>query len=211
MSSERAKIAVVYYSTWGHIYQMAQAVVRGIEAEGGDVTLYRIAETLPSEVLAKMHSAPPPVEVPIVKVDDLIKYDGIIFGAPTRFGQPAAQYKALWDATGQLWTTGGLDGKLASFFTGTSIPGGGQETTASTNMGHFVHHGMIFVPMGYGDPNKSLFNLNEVHGGSPWGAGTFSDMDASRQPTKNELGQAEYQGRRFAKIANQYVRGRANA
>jgi len=188
---------------------MAKAVVKGAEGAGADVTLYRIAETLPPEVLAKMYAAPAPADVPVVTADDLPKYDGIIFGAPTRYGQPCAQYKALWDSTGGLWQSGALNGKLASFFFGTATLGGGQETTAASNMGHFVHHGMIFVPMGYGDPAKPLFNNEVVHGGSPWGAGTLSGADGSRQPTTGELGQAEYQGKRFAEIANQFVRGKA--
>ena len=124
-----------------------------------------------------MYAAPKPSNIPIITPDDLVKYDGIMFGAPTRYGQPAAQYKALWDATGQLWSKGALDGKLAGFFFGTASLGGGQETTASSNMGHFVHHGMIYVPMGYSDPAKVLFDLDTVHGGSPWGAGTLSGPD----------------------------------
>ena len=172
---------------------MAKSVQKGVESTGASVTLYRIAETLPPEVLAKMHAAAPPSDIPVVTPADLPQYDGIIFGAPTRYGQPSAQYKALWDSTGQLWATGALDGKLAGFFFGTATLGGGQEMTAAANMGHFVHHGMIYVPMGYGDPNKPLFNNDVVHGGSPWGAGTLSGGDGSRQPSAMELGMAEYQ------------------
>jgi len=204
--ADKAKIAVIYYSTWGHIHKMAQAVVKGAEAAGAQVTLLQIAETLPAEVLAKMHAAPK-ADVPVVQVADLVNYDGLIFGAPTRYGSPCAQYKALWDATGQLWQTGALNGKVAAFFTGTATLGGGQETTASTNMGHFVHHGMIFVPLGYGDP--SIFSLDEVHGGSPWGAGTLSAGDGSRQPSALELGLATYQGKRVAEITAALRRGRA--
>jgi NAD(P)H dehydrogenase (quinone) len=187
---------------------MATSVVKGVQASGADVTLYRIAETLPPEVLEKMHAAPPAADIPVMTANDMTQYDGIIFGSPTRYGSPAAQYKALWDSTGQLWATGALDGKMASFFFGTASLGGGQETTAMTNMGHFVHHGMIYVPMGSADPNKPLFNLDEVHGGSAWGAGTLSGADGSRQPTANELGQAEYQGKRFGTIVSQYIRGK---
>jgi len=207
MSIPKPKVAVIYYSTWGHMYQMAQSVVKGVEEAGGDVTLYQIAETLSEEVLKKLRAAPKPADVPVITVEDLPKYDALIFGAPTRFGSPCAQYKALWDATGQLWHKEALNGKIASFFTGTAILGGGQETTAATNMGHFVHHGMIFVPLGYG--NKGLFNLNEVHGGSPWAAGTLSDMDGSRQPTELELDLARYQGKRVTEIATALVIGRA--
>ena len=187
---------------------MAQAVVKGAESAGADVTLFQIAETLPPEVLAKMHAAPK-ADVPIIAVADLPNYDALILGAPTRYGAPAAQYKALWDATGQLWNTGALNGKIGSFFTGTATLGGGQETTSVFNMGHFVHHGMIYIPLGYGD--QSIFNLEEVHGSSPWGAGCLSGADGSRQPSKLELGLATYQGKRVAELANQFVRGKAQA
>jgi len=208
MSAAKAKVAVVYYSTWGHIHQLAEQIVKGVQESGAEVTLYQIAETLPADVLAKMYAAPKRSDVPVVTAQDLVQYDGIIFGSPTRYGQPAAQYKALWDSTGGLWQAGALDGKLAGFFFGTASLGGGQETTAQANMGHFVHHGMIFVPMGYGDPSKALFNLDEVHGGSPWGAGTLSSPTGARQPSKLELGMAVYQGKRFGTFANQFVRGR---
>lgn len=188
---------------------MAQAVVKGAEAAGADVTLYQIAETLPAEVLEKMHAPPKAADVPVISVDDLTKYDALIFGAPTRFGAPAAQYKALWDATGQLWQTGALNGKIGSFFTGTATLGGGQETTSVFNLGHFVHHGMLYIPLGYGD--SSIFTLEEVHGGSPWGAGCLSGADGSRQPSKLELGLATYQGKRVAEFANQLARGKAQA
>ena len=102
---------------------MAKAAVKGAQGAGAEVTLYRIAETLPPEVLAKMHAATPPTDIPVVTPDDLTKYDGILFGAPTRYGQPAAQYKALWDSTGGLWETGALNGKLAGFFVGTGTVG----------------------------------------------------------------------------------------
>ena len=184
-------------------------MVRGAKEAGADVTLYQIAETLPPEVLTMMHAPDKPSDIPTITPDLLPSFDGIIFGAPTRYGQSSAQYKALWDATGQLWSKGELDGKLAAFFFGTATMGGGQETTASTNMGHFVHHGMIFVPMGYGDPAKPLFNNDVVHGGSPWGPGTLSNGDGSRQVSAMELGMGEYQGKRFATIASAMVKGKA--
>ena len=187
---------------------LAESVVKGARDGGADVTLYQIAETLPPEVLAKMHAPPPSTDIPTISAELLPTFDGLLFGAPTRYGQAAAQYKALWDSTGQLWATGALDGKLAGFFFGTATLGGGQETTAWTNMGHFVHHGMLFVPMGYGDPAKPLFNNDVVHGGSPWGAGTLSGGDGSRQPSAMELSMGEYQGKRFATITNAMVKGK---
>jgi len=203
--SGKAKVAVIYYSTWGHMQKMAEAVKEGVEAAGAEVTIFQIAETLPAEVLAKMHAAPK-AAYPVVTVDDLPKFDGLIFGAPTRYGSPAAQYKTLWDATGQLWQAGALNGKIASFFTGTGTQGGGQETTSVTQLGHFVHHGMIYVPLGYGD--SSIFNINEVHGGSPWGAGAIAGPDGSRQPSALELGLAKYQGKRVAEITIALKKGR---
>jgi len=207
MSAVKPKIAVIYYSMYGHVAKLANAVVKGVESAGGDVTLFQIAETLPTEVLEKMHAAPKSSDVPVVTTADLPKFDALIFGAPTRYGQPLAQYKALWDATGGLWQSGALNGKLASFFTSTATLGGGQETTGLTNLTHFVHHGMIFVPLGYGNP--SLFNMSEVHGGSPWSAGTLSGPDGSRQPSELELGLATYQGKRVTEIAAALVTGRA--
>jgi len=189
------------------MHKMALAAVKGAQAAGIDVTLFQIAETLPAEILAKMYAAPKPADVPVVTPDDLPKFDGFIFGAPTRYGSPCAQYKALWDATGQLWQKGALNGKIASFFSGTASLGGGQETTHSAQLGHFVHHGMIYVPLGYGNP--ALFDLTAVHGGSPWGAGCLSAPDGSRQPSELELGLAEYQGKRVAEITIALKKGRS--
>jgi len=205
--SVKPKVAVIYYSTYGHIAKMAAAVVKGVQAAGGDVTLYQIAETLPKDVLEKMHAAPKDEKVPVVQVTDLPNYDALIFGCPTRYGQPAAQFKQLWDQTGGLWQSGALNGKLASFFTGTATLGGGQETTALTTLSHFVHHGMIFIPLGYGNP--SLFKIDEVHGGSPWSAGTLSGGDGSRQPSPLELDLATYQGKRVTEFATTFVNGKA--
>jgi len=114
--------------------------------------------------------------------------------------------KAFWDATGQLWQTGALVGKVASTFTSTATPAGGQETTIAVNTTHFAHHGMIYVPLGYTDP--TIFNMDEMHGGSPWGAGTFAGPNGERQPTALELGLARSQGKRVAQIANALKRGR---
>lgn len=203
--SARPKIAVVYYSMYQHIYKLALKEVEGATAAGADVSLFQVKETLPQEVLDKMH-APPKADVPIVDVADLPNYDALIFGCPTRYGMPAAQYNAMWDATGQLWAKGLLNGKLAAFFTSTGTQGGGQETTHSSQVSRFVHHGMIFVPSGYG--YSPMFDMEQIHGGSPWGAGTFAGADGSRQPTELELGHAFYQGKRVAEFAAQMVRGR---
>lgn len=134
--------------------------------------LLRIAETLPEDVLAKMH-APPKPNYPIADPDTLLKYDGVLFGIPTRYGNFPAQWKAFWDHTGQIWASGGYWGKSAGVFISTASPGGGQESTAIAAMSTLAHHGFSFVPLGYKHSFGQLTNLSEVHGGSPWGAGTF--------------------------------------
>jgi len=185
---------------------MAQEVAKGVESGGAEVRLLQVPETLPKEVLEKMH-APTKPDVPIATPHDLAEADGIIFGIPTRFGMMAAQMKAFFDATGQLWQQGSLVGKPASIFFSTATQGGGQETTALTTVTQLTHHGMLYVPIGYGNP--SLFNMDEVHGGSPYGAGTFAGGDGSRQPTTLELGVAAYQGKYFAGVVNALKAGRA--
>jgi len=169
------------------------------------VSLKQVAETLPDEVLTKMH-APPKADVPVVTVADLPAFDAIIVGTGTRYGGVPTQMKAFWDATGQLWQTGALVGKIGSTFTSTATPAGGQETTIVVNTTHFAHHGMIHVPLGYTDP--AIFNMSEMHGGSPWGAGTFAGPTGERSPTALELGLARSQGKRVAEIANALKRGR---
>ncbi|KMP04924.1 minor allergen Alt a 7 [Coccidioides immitis RMSCC 2394] len=169
------KIAIVF---------LAEAEKRGIEAAGGTADLYhkrgsnlggrrRIEETLSDEVLAKMH-APAKSNHPIAAPEDLLKYDAILFGIPTRYGNFPAQWKAFWDKTGSIWAKGGFWGKYVGTFVSTGTPGGGQESTVIAAMSTFVHHGMIFVPLGYKTAFPILSNLSEARGGSPWGAGTFA-------------------------------------
>lgn len=182
--------------------------------------VYRIPETLSQEILAKMH-APPKPDYPIIAPNDLTNYDAFIFGIPTRYGNFPAQWKAFWDATGQLWATGALHGKYASVFVSTGTPGGGQETTVLHSVGTLAHHGIIFVPLGYRHTMPLHSNLSEVHGGGPWGAGSFavrhvftfytksawsSDIDSSqqgadgsRQPSELELELAKIHGEQFYK------------
>ena len=179
---------------------MAQSVVKGINSvPGAEAVLLQVPEILPEEVLAKM-GAPPKPDVPIAKVEDLPSYDGIIWGVPTRYGSPAAQMKAFWDATGGLWASGALAGKPTAIFVSTGTQGGGQETTALTAMGNFVHHGMVFVPNGY-TFGAGLFSVDEVRGGSPWGAGTFAGATGGRMPSDLELEIAEHQGKYFTGVA----------
>ncbi|KAK9209477.1 hypothetical protein WN944_001843 [Citrus x changshan-huyou] len=157
-----------------------------------------VPETLPEEVLGKM-SAPPKSDVPIITPSELAEADGFVFGFPTRFGMMAAQFKAFLDATGGLWRTQQLAGKPAGMFYSTGSQGGGQETTALTAITQLVHHGMIFVPIGY-TFGAGMFEMEKVKGGSPYGAGTFAG-DGSRQPTELELEQAFHQGKHIAGIA----------
>ncbi|KAF1883017.1 hypothetical protein Lal_00003199 [Lupinus albus] len=164
--------------------------------------VYRIShctvpETLPNEVLGKM-SAPPKSDVPVITPNELSEADGFVFGFPTRFGMMSAQFKAFLDATGGLWRTQQLAGKPAGIFYSTGSQGGGQETTALTAITQLVHHGMIFVPIGY-TFGAGMFEMEQVKGGSPYGAGTYAG-DGSRQPTELELQQAFHQGKYIATI-----------
>ncbi|KAF7714638.1 NAD(P)H dehydrogenase (quinone) [Penicillium ucsense] len=190
------KVAIVFYSMYGHIVKMAEAEKKGIEAAGGQADIFQIAETLSEDVLAKMH-APPKTSYPVVEPTDLLEYDAILFGIPTRYGNFPAQWKTFWDKTGGIWASGGYAGKYAGTFVSTGTPGGGQESTVMSCMSTFVHHGFNFVPLGYKTTFPHLTNLEEVHGGSPWGAGTFAGPDGSRQPSALELQIAELQGKWF--------------
>jgi NAD(P)H dehydrogenase (quinone) len=195
----KTKIAIVYYSTYGHLAQMAEAVKEGVlKNEGVEASIYQVSETLDAEVLAKMYAAPKK-DYPVATPEVLAEADGVLFGFPTRFGALPAQVKALFDQTGGLWATGGLVGKAAGFFFSTGTQGGGQETTAYTSSTFLAHHGFSFVPLGYRSP--LLFNMEEVHGGSPWGAGTLAGPDGSRQPSQLELDVAKVQGETFAQVA----------
>lgn len=194
------KVYVVYYSMYGHVARLAEEILKGANSvEGVEATLWQVAETLPEEVLTKMH-APPKKDVPILDVHNLPEADGFLFGFPTRYGNMAAQFKAFFDATGQLWQAQALAGKPAGFFYSTGTQGGGQETTALCAMPNLVNHGMLFVPIAY-TFGGGMFEMGEVKGGSPYGAGTYANIDGSRQPTKLELEVAFHQGKYTAGIA----------
>lgn len=198
MAPTAPKIAIVFYSMYGHIRQLAEAEKKGIEKAGGTADLYQIPETLSDEVLAKMHAPPKPTDIPAL--DDptiLTKYDGFLLGIPTRYGNFPGQWKAFWDKTGGIWSSGGYYGKHAGLFISSGSPGGGQESTAIAAMSTLAHHGIIYVPLGYAKAFPQLTNMNELRGGSPWGAGTFAGGDGSRQPTPLELEIATIQGEVF--------------
>ncbi|KAK4254011.1 hypothetical protein QN277_009447 [Acacia crassicarpa] len=199
------KVYIVYYSTYGHVEKLANEIKKGADSvEGVEAKLWQVPETLPEEVLQKI-GGPPKSDVPIIKPDELTEADGFLFGFPTRFGLMAAQFKAFMDATGGLWRSQALAGKPAGIFYSTGSQGGGQETTPLTSVTQLAHHGMIFVPIGY-TFGGGMFEMEQVKGGSPYGAGTFAG-DGSRQPTDLELAQAFHQGKYFAGIAKKLKAG----
>lgn len=191
------KIAIIYYSMYKHISKNALEIQKGIESAGGSAKLFQVAETLPKEVLKLMHAPEKNAEVPEIKVDDLLEYDAFVFGVPTRYGNFPAQWKNFWDQTGRLWAQSSLHGKPFGVFVSTGTPGGGQEATVISSLSSFVHHGMVYVPLGYKDAFPLLTSLDEIHGGSPWGAGTFAGGDGSREPSKLEKELHQIQGKNF--------------
>ncbi|EEQ86432.1 Minor allergen Alt a 7 [Blastomyces dermatitidis] len=195
------KIAIVFYSMYGHIQQLAEAEKRGIEAAGGTADVYQIAETLTQDVLDKMR-APAKSSYPIAEPSTLLDYDAVLLGIPTRYGNFPAQWKAFWDKTGGIWASGGYWGKYVGLFVSTGTPGGGQESTNIAAMSTLAHHGFIYVPLGYKTVMPILANLSEVRGGSAWGAGTFAGIDGSRQPSALEIQLAEEQGTQFYKTVS---------
>ncbi|XP_051216553.1 quinone-oxidoreductase QR2 [Lolium perenne] len=195
------KIYIVYYSTYGHVATLAEEIKKGADSVADvEVTIWRVPETLPQDVLEKMHAAPKREEHHVITARQLAEADGILFGFPTRFGMMAAQMKAFFDTTGGLWQSGALAGKPAGVFFATGTQGGGQETTALTAVTQLTHHGMLFVPVGC-TQGAGMFVMDEVKGGSPYGAGTFAGADGNRLPSDAELALAAHQGKYFAGIA----------
>ncbi|RFU25333.1 hypothetical protein B7463_g11001, partial [Scytalidium lignicola] len=192
------------YSMYGHIQKLAEAEKEGLKKAGIEADLYQVPETLPEDVLAKMHAPPKPSNIPVASAEILTNYDAFLFGIPTRYGNFPAQWKAFWDTTGALWGQGALWGKFAGIFVSTGTPGGGQESTVIASISTLTHHGIIFVPLGYKNSFAQLANLSEVRGGSPWGAGTFAGADGSRQPTALELELATIQGEGFGNTISKF-------
>lgn len=194
------KLLVLYYSTYGHVETMANAIAEGARSvDGVEVTLKRVPETMPPEVAAK-YGAKLDQSAPVADPKELGDYDAIVFGTPTRFGNMAAQMRNFLDQTGQLWMKGALVGKVGSVFISTGT-GGGNESTILTFIPTLLHHGMIYVGLPYAAPE--LTDLSEVRGGSPYGAATIAGADGSRQPSEKELSLARFQGRHVAGIAAQ--------
>lgn len=192
------KVLVLYYSSWGHIETMAKAVAEGAgHVPGVRVDIKRVPELVPAEVAARFHYKTDQ-PAPIATVEELADYDAIVFGTPTRFGNMTAQMRNFLDQTGGLWTRGALIGKIGSVFT-SSGTGGGNETTITTFWPTLAHHGMVIAGLPYSSPDLS--NIDEVRGGSPYGAATIAAADGSRQPSAAELRQARFQGEHVAKLA----------
>ena len=160
------KIAIVYYSMYGHIRALAQGIKKGTESADVEVQLFQVQETLPAEILSKM-GAPPKSDDPVATPNVIAEFDGIIFGVSARYGGLSAQLHAFLDSTGSLWQKGALVGKPAGVFFSTANQGGGQESVAISTLKFIAHQGMVYIPLGYRDPK--MFNNEEVHGGSPWG------------------------------------------
>ncbi|KAL9296438.1 hypothetical protein ACSQ67_022334 [Phaseolus vulgaris] len=198
---KKLKVFIVFYSTYGHVESLARSLKKGVDSiEGVEGVLYRVVETLPKEVLQQMKAPEKDDTVPLISADKLVEADGLLFGFPTRYGSMAAQMKAFFDSTGQLWKEQKLAGVPAGFFVSTGTQGGGQETTAWTAITQLVHHGMLYVPIGY-TFGAGMFEMDSIRGGSPYGAGVFAG-DGSRQASQTELALAEYQGKHMATIVH---------
>ena len=199
-----AKILVVYYSAYGHVETMAEAVAEGArQVAGTTVSLKRVPELVPEEV-ARKSGMKLEQKAPIATPQELADYDAIIFGTPTRFGNMAAQMRNFLDQTGGHWMKGALIGKVGSVFASTATQHGGQETTITSFHNTLLHHGMIIVGLPYSCQN--LLTMSEITGGSPYGAATLTASNGSRRPSENELGMARFQGRHVAEITAKLVR-----
>jgi len=194
-----SRVLVLYYSMYGHVETMANAVAAGAgSVPGVEVTVKRVPELM-SEAALRGAGAKVDQRAAIATVDELPQYDAIIFGTPTRFGNMAAQMRNFLDQTGKHWMSGALIGKLASVFTSTATQHGGQETTITSFYNTLLHQGMVICGVPYSC--QALVNMKEITGGSPYGAATLTDRDGSRQPSANELEIARFQGEHVAKLA----------
>ncbi|MEI7444335.1 MAG: NAD(P)H:quinone oxidoreductase [Burkholderiales bacterium] len=197
------KVLVLYYSSYGHIETMANAVAEGARETGAQVTVKRVPELVP-EAIARKSGIKLDQAAPIATVDELADYDAILFGTPTRFGNMTAQMRNFLDQTGGLWAQGKLVGKVGSVFTSTATQHGGQESTILTFIPTLMHHGMIVVGLPYAFAGQT--GLDEIKGGSPYGASTITGGDGSRMPSAVELEGAKFQGRHVASIAAKLAR-----
>jgi NAD(P)H dehydrogenase (quinone) len=193
-----AKVLVLYYSAYGHIEAMANAVAEGAREAGAHVDIKRVPELVPEEIARKAHlKLDQPA--PVAKPEDLAEYDAVIVGTGTRFGRMSSQMASFFDQAGGVWTRGALNGKVGGAFSSTGTQHGGQEMTLFSIIANLMHFGMVIVGLDYGYAGQGT--LAEITGGSPYGATTIAGADGSRQPSKNELDGARYQGRRIAETA----------
>jgi len=204
------KVQVVFYSLYGHVYRMAEAVAEGArQVPGAQVELLQVAETLPADVIAKMGATDAKrvfAHVPTADPKNLANADAVILGSGTRFGSATAQMRAFLDATGGHWGTGALIGKVGSAFTSTASQHGGQETTLQNMHNFFFHQGMVIVGVPYSA--KELLNMNEITGGSPYGATTITNAQGQRLPSENELAIARFQGKHATEVAAKLAGGK---
>jgi len=202
------KILVTYYSLYGHVKRMAEAIKEGAEqVKGADVYLCRVPETLPEDVIVKMGASDAQksfAHIPICNTDDLAAADAIIFGTPTRFGNMCGQMRQFLDGTGALWAKGALVGKVGSVFTSSATQHGGQESTILSFHITLLHHGMIVVGLPYAFAGQ--MRIDEVTGGSPYGASTIAGGKGERMPSENELNAARFQGKHVAEITAKLIR-----
>ena len=205
------KVYVVFYSMYGHVYRLAEAVAEGArQAPGTEVALFQVPELVPDDVLERTGAKAARAtfaHVPVIQPAQLAEADALIFGTPTRFGNMAAQMRNFLDQTGPLWQTGALIGKVGSVFTSTASQHGGQETTLTSFHTTLLHHGMIIVGVPYAA--QELLTMGEISGGTPYGAGTITGADGKRMPSANELAIARFQGRHVAEIARRLMAGSA--
>ncbi|MBK1732403.1 NAD(P)H:quinone oxidoreductase [Thiococcus pfennigii] len=201
------KLLVLYYSMYGHVEKMAETVADGArEVEGLEVSLKRVPETMGEDV-ARAAGAKLDQAAPIAKPEELSSYEGLIFGTPTRYGNMCAQMRTFLDQTGSHWLQGSLIGKVGSVFTSTASQHGGQETTLTSFHTNLLHLGMVIVGVPYSC--RELLTMDEISGGTPYGASTMADGDGSRQPSANELAIARFQGRHVGQITHWLARARA--
>jgi NAD(P)H dehydrogenase (quinone) len=193
-----AKVLVLYYSAYGHIEKMAEAIAEGAREAGASVDIKRVPELVP-EAVAKASYYKLDQAAPVAKVADLEHYDAIVVGTGTRFGRMSSQMANFLDQAGGLWASGALNGKVGGAFASTASQHGGQEATLFSIITNLLHFGMIIVGMNYGYAGQ--MGVKEVHGGSPYGATTITDGDGSRQPSEIELAGARYQGKQIAETA----------
>jgi NAD(P)H dehydrogenase (quinone) len=202
------KVNVIFYSMYGHVYKMAEAVAEGAKSVAGtEVKVLQVAETIPDSVLEQYGAKAARAafaKVPTATLDHLTEADAIIFGTPTRFGNMAGQMRNFLDQTGQIWFKGGLIGKVGSVFASTGTQHGGQETTITSFHNTLLHHGMIIVGVPYSE--QGLLDMSAISGGTPYGATTMAGADGKRQPTENELKVARYQGKHVAEITSKLFR-----